>query len=196
MRSLIDKKVQGSKQKKKNTFLTILILILLLLSTLGYAFLNTDSSQDSSKISIKFNGYDFYNQENIWVLPIQGLNFFFYNHPSQLNLSHLNNNSQIKSIDNYVGKPLYFSSVDPSSYSLLYSNLFSPNSISSRIQEACFSDCELDLPVKNCQDNFIIIIESNESSITQDQNCVWIKGNKNELSSLTQEYFLRILGVI
>ena len=55
------------------------------------------------------------------------------------------------------------------------------------------------LPVKTCQDNFIIIEDtsnSNEpSGIEQKNNCVFIKENSNGLLGISDEFLFKILGV-
>src|SRR3989338_5851615 len=68
--------------------------------------------------------------------------------------------------------------------------------IASRIQPACISkeDCSGDFPIKTCSDNFIIIKNGTEE-ITQVENCVYIKGEKQELSKLTDSFLYKILGV-
>ena len=67
------------------------------------------------------------------------------------------------------------------------------------MQRACPEDviCESgeDLPVKTCSDNFIIIKESNTSSIRQENNCVFIEGQKEELTALADQFLFKTFGI-
>ena len=66
-----------------------------------------------------------------------------------------------------------------------------------RIQKACpeGKKCSSDLPAKTCADNFIIIEEGNSSAIRQDNGCVYIRGAKDELVKISDEFLFRILGI-
>ena len=71
------------------------------------------------------------------------------------------------------------------------------NQIAQRMQPACLneSDCEGDLPVKDCNNTFIIIQESNITSIEQEGGCVFISAPQEELVATTDEFLFKILGI-
>jgi hypothetical protein len=94
----------------------------------------------------------------------------------------------------YKGKPLYFSSKNSAAYLELYRNL---GQIAERFQGACLNEtgCEENLPIKDCSNNFIIIRESNISNIFQDENCVFIEGNYENLTSLTDEFLFKAFNI-
>ena len=110
----------------------------------------------------------------------------------------------LKGLENYYGKPLYLSSVNKESELEINSNLYS---FIQRTQPACLEknesmgselfeeECGSDLPVKTCNDNFIIIVESNKSIIEQKDNCVFISGPQENLTKITDEFLFNILGI-
>jgi len=65
------------------------------------------------------------------------------------------------------------------------------------MQNACLEEegCKEDWPTKTCEDNFIIIEEKNETSIIQDNNCVFIQGPQENLTKISDEFLFRVLGV-
>jgi hypothetical protein len=56
-------------------------------------------------------------------------------------------------------------------------------------------DCEETLPIKTCEDNFIIIKENNFTNIIQEDNCVFIQGPSENLTMVSDEFLFHILGV-
>jgi len=73
------------------------------------------------------------------------------------------------------------------------------------VQSACLDEeadifnltsaCETNSPIKNCADNFIIIRESNETKIMQNENCVFIQGKKENLIKITDEFLFNVFGI-
>ena len=58
--------------------------------------------------------------------------------------------------------------------------------------EECAND---ELPIKTCEDNFIIIRESDVTEVVQEDNCVFIRGEAEELAKITDAFLLKIIGV-
>jgi hypothetical protein len=71
--------------------------------------------------------------------------------------------------------------------------------IAERVQKACIDEqgieCSEELPVKTCEDNFIIIEKGNSSKIIQDNNCVRIEGQEEELLKLVDQFLFKILRI-
>ena len=44
----------------------------------------------------------------------------------------------------------------------------------SKVQNACYGQCNEDLPEKTCTDNLIVISYSNTSKVYQQDNCIFI----------------------
>ena len=98
-------------------------------------------------------------------------------------------------MNNYASQPVYISSQSQDSETELYRNL---DQVTLRRQYACLENetcADSSLPVKTCDDNFIIIEQSNNSEITQQKNCVIIKGKIEDLPKITDEFLFKILGI-
>lgn len=162
----------------------------MVISVLGFALQgfgsgNTDT-EDSSVNNIEYNGFEFVNQNGLWVLG----NFIFRNVPQQVeDIGFVSS-----TINDYQGKPLYISSESDEAELEIYINI---GNIALRIQKACTEEeeCSGDFPVKTCTDNFIIIRESNISNIMQQDNCVFIEGDSEDLTKLTDQFLFKILGI-
>jgi hypothetical protein len=65
----------------------------------------------------------------------------------------------------------------------------------SRVQRACPENfiCEEDIPIKTCENNFILIQISNESKIVQENNCVKIFGSEENILKNVDEFLYNIL---
>jgi len=191
MRKIISKQEETRKKKRNQLIVGFALIFIMLLSVLGYSF----SGGSESTTKIKYNGFNFIKQEDFWVLNIENFNFIFKNNPNQVEKI----NSDLKNLENYYGKPLYMYSENYDAELEIYKNLFYYNQIVQRMQDACLegnqTDCDETLPVKNCEDNFIIIRERNETKIIQENNCVFIEGKQEELTKITDEFLFKILGI-
>lgn len=192
MRSIVGKK---DSNRLKQLLLGLILIFVMVLSVIGYG-LNSDKEQSSNKIN--YMGFEFINQNNYWVLNIgeeksPKLLVFRYN-PYEVEEVDTN----LTSIENYYSKPLYYSSESSEAVIEIERNLFYQTNVIKRIQPACIANesCQGDWATKTCEDNFIIIKEDYESSITQNKNCVYIKGPQENLTLLTDEFLFKILGII
>ena len=189
MRRLTSKKVEAKKVKRNQIVLGIFLIFIMMFSVLGYGFGNQDQNGSSEKIN--YNGYEFISQDGFWMLNFQDIDFFFKYNPNQI----IRTDSTINLINSYQENPLYIYSEDLNSEYELNINL---NRLVPRIQNACLSEEECqdtDSPIKTCEDHFIIIKEDTSARIEQDNNCVFIKGNKEDLVKLTDDFLLKILGI-
>jgi hypothetical protein len=102
--------------------------------------------------------------------------------------------SELKYLDTYYGKPLYISSESNEAGAEIERNL---GQIALRIRRAYLEgeEGEENLPTKTCEDNFIIIKKSNNTEITQNESCVFIKGPLGNLTKITDEFLFKILDV-
>ena len=190
MRKIISRH-EENRRKRKNQFIVGFILIFIMFfSVVGYSFGGrTPANDDSSKIN--YNGFKFVNQNGLWVLDIDGFNFVFRYNPEQVEKIY----SLVDSLDKYHQKPLYIYSENPEAEAEIYVNL---GQVALRTQTACLDgeECENEnLPIKTCEDNFIIIKEGNSSEITQEENCVFIQAPSYSLTKLTDEFLFNVLGI-
>src|SRR3989344_1575313 len=187
MRRLKPKSEEDSKKRTTQFIVGGILIFIMLFSTLGYAF---GGGSGGTSNAVKYNGYIFENVNGLWVLDKGGINFVFLYNPKETN----DIVSTVKPINNYYSKPIYYSSKNNDATYELGRNL---ESVALRFLPACVEgeECEGDLPIKNCEDNFIIIEESDTNEIIQDNNCVYLKGNQEEMVKVVDEFLFKILGV-
>ncbi|HEB47075.1 MAG TPA: hypothetical protein ENI22_01250 [Candidatus Pacearchaeota archaeon] len=142
-------------------------------------------NQDSEN-KANYNGFEFVNQNGLWVLG----SFVFKNVPQQVE----DIGTGLKDINSYQGRPLYIYSENDGAEIEISVNL---GQVAQRVQKACLEkeECPGNFPEKTCEDNFIIIKESNNSMILQEDNCVYIQGLKEELTGLADQFLFKILGI-
>jgi len=176
-------KSKEEKNKKTKQFIVAGVLVFIMFfSILGYSF--QDSGKGNSQVVI-YNGVKFVKQGNLWVT--EG-NFAFKYNPNEIEAIK----GELNPAESYLGKPLYVYSENKEAEAEIAINL---RGYAQRIQEACpeGKNCEGNLPEKTCNDNFVIIEQGDESTITQDNNCVFIKGS--DLVKLSDEFLFKILKI-
>jgi hypothetical protein len=192
MRKLVSKEDEAKKRKRNQIIAGVFLAAVMIFSTIGFAFQGrsdntTDTGGNSLGTEVDYNGFKFINQNDFWTMG----NFVFRYNPQEVE----DISSGIKPISNYQGKPAYIYSEDDEAEAEIAGNL---GTIALRIQRACPEDknCTIDVPVKTCSDNFIIIKEDVISSIIQNSNCVLINGPKENLTKLADEFLFKALGVM
>jgi hypothetical protein len=188
MRKIISKEQSAKKQKRNNLILAGLLILIMFGSVFG--IIVGSLGQNSNIETITYNGYQFVNSNGFWTTEIGDYGFAFIYNPEQVEKV----SSSINYLDKYNGKTLYFSSESSTALTEIYRNL---EGIVGRFQEACLNetDCKENLPIKDCSNNFIIIRESNFTNILQNENCVFIEGNYENLTAITDEFLFKTLGV-
>jgi hypothetical protein len=185
MRRIVKKSDSEKKSHKNQIVVGIILIGIMLFGTLGYSFGNGD--EETGKI--KYNGYDFVQQGNYFGTSLNGVDFVLMNNPKNISESVQTN----KSLEDYYQRPLYISYVNSVAAGEIYNNL---KFYVERIQTACYEDCVgSDLAIKTCEDNFIIIKESNISRVIQEENCIFIEGKNEDLTKLADKFLLKIFGI-
>ncbi len=190
MRKILSKYEQEKKRKRSQLVVGLILIFVMFFSVLGYSFVGRGASQDDTN-KIIYNEYEFVNQNGLWILNLDNVNFVFRYNPEQVPKVY----SWVRPFDNYYQKPVYISSESPEAETEIYVNL---NQIALRMQRACLSEEECgdeNLPIKTCSDNFIIIEESNITDIIQQENCVFIQGPEVNLTRIADEFLFKILGI-
>jgi len=190
MRRIGSKRKEEKKQKRNQLFVGVVLALILFLSIFGYSF----GGKDAESNKIIYNGYEFVEKDGFWFTEIDGLEFSFRYNPNETEKI----DSDLNPLSNYYGLPLYIFSEDIESESEIYRNLLYQNLIIQRMQLACLGgeECEdEELPVKTCEDNFIIIRESNITEVVQEDNCVFIYGKMENLTRITDGFLLKIIGI-
>src|SRR3989338_3115268 len=188
MRKILSKSEQEKKRKINSIIIGVILMIVMFGSVFGIV-VGSLGQNSSGKTKIEYNEYKFFNENGLWKVSIGEINFIFKYFPTETT----DTTNILKNVNNYYNKPLYVYSEEAESEIEVYANL---QQIAARIQPACFSNetCEGDFPIKTCSDNFIII-ENGTEEITQVENCVYIKGEKQELLKLTDSFLYKILDI-
>ncbi len=190
MRKIISKQERESKGRRNQFIIGGILILVMVMSTIGYAF----NREEDSSIKIMYNGFEFTKDSSgFWGASIGEFQFLFKYNPKETG----ENNYELNRMNSYYNKPLYIYSNSNEAEIEIYRNLFYQNQIVQRMQYACSEGdaCEGDYPVKNCTDNFIIIKESNNSGIRQQENCVFIQGKNEDLAKLADSFLFKITGI-
>ena len=192
MRKIISR---GNEEKKRrrNQFLVGGVLIFVMLtSVIGYSFIK-DQSSNGSSVQMIYDGYTFTQTSGFWNVKIGNSQFSFKYNPVEAPKT----SSILNPLGNYQNKPLYIYSENQAAATEIYKNLFYQNQIAQRVQDACIEgeNCSNNAPIKTCQDNLIIIKESSNTGITQNNNCVYIEGKMENLTMLSDSFLYKIIGV-
>lgn len=188
MRRILTKKQQRSKERFNQILIGLVLVFIMMLSVLGYSLGGREDSGERE--TMMFNGLEFIKMNDFWVLEQGEAQFIFQYNPEEVEKI----DSQVNFFNSYYNQPLYVYSEDLDATSEIYRNM---GPFVQRMQNACVSEenCEGDLPIKECDSNFIIIRESSITSITQNQSCVFIEGPKENLVRLTDEFLFKTLGI-
>lgn len=193
MRKITSKHDEEKKQRRTRLVLGFFLIFIMLFSTLGYAFsyISNQATQNTQTAeTINYNGFQFTNQNGFWISSVNGNSFILKNNPNEVPeiISKLNG------ISSYKNKPLYIFSESIEAESEIRTNMAI---FSERIQNACIegASCEGNFPIKNCNDNLIIIKKGEQESVTQENNCVYIIGKQENLGKLADRFLLNIFGI-
>lgn len=191
IRKITTRQDEEKRRRKNQIIVGVILVFLMLLSTLGYSFGTNLSQQNQKGAILNYNGYEFSYISGLWSLNIGGTIFSFVNNPNDA----YKTDSQVNSLTIYYGKPLYIYSENLDGESEIYRNLFT---ISQGVINACLENencTDAGLPVKTCEDNFIIIKEADETKIEQIDGCIFMEGPASELTKIADGFLLKIIGV-
>lgn len=178
IRSIVEKE---RSEKRKKLWLGAFFIAILVLSTLGFALTGVYNSSNTQ--TDNQNGDGQYNGQ-YWVYNLGGQEFYFNNDINDINFENVELDKRLNS---YSGKKLFIDSENEVVSNLLAGNL---GRFAERVQEACYGECERDLPEKDCSENLIIWRESEEKKVFEEQNCVFIYGDLSMLDA----FLYRVLG--
>ncbi len=191
MRKILSKEEEAKKARRNQLLIGGAMVLIMVASVLGYSLSREQTTTGNDKII--YNGLEFTKQSGFWGVNIDSYQFFFKYNPQETKKI----NSALNPLKNYADKPLYIYSDNLEASSEIYRNLFYQNRIVERVNPACIEGekCEENDPVKTCENNFIVVRESNITEVEQEQNCVFISGNMENLTMLSDEFLFKIIGV-
>jgi len=187
MKRLVSRSEREKRAKKNQIIIGVLLVFLMVLSVLGFALQGNAGNQEGED-KIVYNGLEFIYINGFWRIG----NFAFKYNPEQVPEIGFG----LKDATFYQEFPLYIYSENIEAETEIEMNL---RLIAERVQKACIDEegieCSEELPIKTCEDNFIIIRESNNSRIIQNNNCVYIEGTEEEILKLADQFLFKILGI-
>lgn len=176
------------KGKRNALILSIFMISLLVFSTAGYFSLTDDGTAGTA-------GSD-KNVENIgdsWILRFGDQTFRITNSPENgENVSIL----MFANLDKFYGKTVYVSTENDAEFYEIYSSL---GAYTGRMQQACYGECEKNLPEKDCNETMIVVrsldevdgTKAGQGKIYEADNCVFIEGGMTAVDA----FLYRIFGV-
>ena len=177
-----------AKKKRRIKIMAFALLFLMLASSAGYAVSQIDfsgSSEENLDQTEQTNPDQFVNQNVGYPIDYNGQRVFLKNPQDQVSeipvfLTDLKP-------ENYGGETLY---IDSDSQELLQEISYTLGQFSARVQQACYGDCEENLPEKDCTSNLIVFRSSEtESKVEQRDKCVFIDGNLKSVDAFLYKLF-------
>lgn len=194
IKKLQSRKEQEKKHKKQQRWLGIGLIFIMFGSVFGVVVAFFSTQDPNEPVQETYLGYDLNQGAGFYILTVGNNNIYLNTDPNNFNSLDYSINIS-KMVTMFVGNPLYIDSSDSYSYQTLEQNLFT---YANRIVAACIDelDCSNDnLPIKTCEDNIIIVKESSENKIYEDNNCIYIEGNYEDVTALTDIFLLRVFGI-
>jgi len=190
MRQIKTKEEIERKQNRNKIIIAFVFIGLMVLSTAGFALFSGNGITGTD--SKKYNGVEFsLNENGYWEFQIQNQVFQTSYTPEETG----DIESDLISISEINGKPLYFVNPESSSLNEIVYNI---GRYASRYQEVCLKDLNCTNPdniVKTCDDNVIIFSESDENSVKRDNNCIFLNFSPGNEVLVGNRLIFKSLGV-
>lgn len=195
MRRILTRESKERKERRGKIIIGLFLVAIMVLGTAGYAFFS-GSRENVEKI--KYNDIEFVlGENNLWGFEIQGSGQTFH-FQTQYNPKETENISipVFMTVNNYAGRTLFFVGKGTAKQEIIQ-NLWN---FISKPNDACLDGyediCGEDVPIKNCSEDNIIIIEEGEYiEVNQEDNCVFISSPPEEQARVADAFLFRILGV-
>lgn len=185
MRRIVSRHKSEKLRRRNQWIIGFILIFLMFASVLGFAFqgghggnVQEGNGDGTNQNIVNYNGFQFENINGFWVWG----SFAFANNPNQVEGI---TSSESRTADDYRDKILYVDSDSVGAESEIIVNL-------GQIVESIES---VDDSFRNCEENILIIESSDQESITQENNCVFIRGSGESLIRMTDHFLFRVLGV-
>lgn len=178
----IEKAEDIERKRKRNTLLLSIVMIaILLFSTAGYFTLRDEDAETSSSQGVE-------NIGDAWILRYGDQAMKMSSSPeSAQNVSLL----LFKSVEDYYGQTVYVASDSDAGFYEVASTL---GRYTGRMQEACYGECEKNLPEKSCNETMIVINMNitEKGRVYEGDNCVFIEGDLSAVDA----FLYKVFGII
>jgi len=180
--------IKKENAKRKKVILGIILVFVMFASVFG--IITNSFGKETNSRRVIYNGFEFAEQNGFWIVNVGGEEFMFRTNPKETEEMQF---ELEKVLEDYRDKPFYVDSKNYEANLEIYNNL---ERFVQRMQVACFEEpCEEGVPVKTCENNFIIIKERDLPLIKSDNGCVFISGPEIDLIGLTDKFLFKLLGI-
>ncbi len=188
IKPLETKKIRQKKEKRNKTIFAIVIAVIMILSVVGFTI------EFAQRQNIEREGGFYTYKINLWGYEIILRTIYLKNETQEVKTNF------IPSTEYFAGAKFYYY-IDPSLREsairlLQYINYFS------LLNEACVNESvgayechNEELPIKDCESNFLIFEQANETSIEKRDLCIFIKGNKTEIDKAIDRFLFDLFGL-
>ncbi len=175
----IETQIQKEKREQnRNKYIGLFLLGIMVLSTAGYALLSFTSTEQPPSDPSSADAF------GRFPLSTNGQTIYFTYQQKDVNNISININT---TLGDYRGNTLYVSSENQG---ILYELSSTIGRFVSKLQEACYGQCEKNLPEKNCSQPFIVMKESEEIfQVTQENQCIFVQGDLKSLDAFLYKIF-------
>ena len=185
MKKIETQEERDKKTKKNQIIIGVLLIGLMVLSTAGFALMNTThsggSGQNYDYETREYNGIEFIRQDSFWATQINGKTYaFVYLHDEIEDVDIAITNT----LTDYLNSPLYIVNGNGTREIIAFNML---PEFALRVNDACLDEatCESDeYPIKSCLHDNIIVFKDDDPESTrvtrvyQENNCIIIEGDK------------------
>src|SRR3989344_6989709 len=151
-----------ARRKNRNKSLGIGLLVIMAVSSIGYAFISSDSESNGN--SAQKEGL--YEENGQWIFKQGNLALTFSTSPDKA--KNISSNINV-TMNDFAQKKVYIYDEQQSLFGILSQNVgsFVP------LSNACYGPCVDDLPEKNCSEKDYLIVwnRTAENALRQQENC-------------------------
>jgi|SRR3989344_3768650 len=169
------------KARKRNSKIFVYVILgILIFSSLGYAFFSNPNGTSTNQ---EIDNTGVQNLGGQWAFRYGDQIHYVASSPDSVKDTTI---SLDFGLENYAGQEIYVDSSNQGIYNEISSNL---ERYVSKIQRACYQNCEEDLPEKTCEDNLIVWKESEGNRVYEEGKCVFIEGDIRAVDAFIYKLF-------
>jgi len=195
MRPIQTRRERERKETRNKIIIGVILVSLMLFSVIGYSFVSRTSEEEETEKQ-EYNGIEFISSSRgYWYFNLE-----YRDYEREFLVKYTPKDTEnisvpvFKTLNNYFDKPLFFVGEGLGKQELV---LNFQNTVL-RMQNACIDEtnCEEDLPIKNCsQDNIFIIKEDEKIGIKEDENCIFLSAPSEEQERAADALLFKILNI-
>jgi len=164
------------KKERKRILVSLVISLLMVISAVAFSFNLKNSEEENKILKFKYNGKAIEVEMKYRENETESVkrNYFPY-------------------FEEFINNKFYFYS-DPKLKEkairlLSFINYFAVLNEACLQDKPCYSEV---LPIKDCNNNFIVFEYSEEEEIRKDGNCIFLKGNETSIDKVIDAFFYEI----